>query len=273
MHFFLSSLGYPGVCTVASQPLCSGTKGWPWCRPEPAAARAPWSCHEEHAWCHCRLSLLLTMPLVPPLCHLPALFPPVPLSPPVPTIPLSPQCPALPQPPELTWLQSAIAAGTAMWVWFLLLEWQGGRMEGRESTGGVGGGWTWRARDGAKSASRRKGRSCERWAQSRRTAVVGRNWSIKIPLPIAWGGGGWNPTGNGTSVFVTRVRGIINGDFLWNKKRKADLLQIKQGRLGCMTIPSSSSPYRSVSRDEFILGNISNTKNKSSKITTLALHS
>lgn len=55
-------------------------------------------------------------------------------------------------------------------------------MEGRENTEGVGGGLTLRMRGWRKirqqNKERKQKKGCERWGESRRTAVVGRNWSM-----------------------------------------------------------------------------------------------
>lgn len=228
------------------------------------AVRLP-SC-QSHAPARCAASLCL-----PPRCALCAasLLPP-----------LRQLCPTSPLPllaaPQ-NWSGSVALKyqwGTGMLVSLISAAGLTGKQNGgvwweRESTEGVGGGLTPSVR-GWRKIRQQKGRICGRWGRSR-TAVVGRNGSMNKNSFANWaGGGGWNPTGNGISGFVARVRGITTGDFLWNGK--TDLLKTKQGKLGSTAISQSSSfPYRSVSKGYFILGNISSIKPESSKIATLAL--
>lgn len=113
----------------------------------------------------CRASFVSQQPLLamqPPRCALCAasLLPPLRL--PCPTCPL----PLLAAPRN--WSGSGALKyhqGTGMLVWFLLPEWQGNKMEGRESTEGVGGGLTSRVRGWRKIRQQKKGK--EVWEMGR----------------------------------------------------------------------------------------------------------
>lgn len=157
----------------------------------------------------------------------------------LPSAALSSLCPAsASNTTKLIWLQSSeTPARDGMLVSLISAAGLTGKQNGgvwweRESTGGGGGGLTSGVRGWRKVRQQKKGK--ELWEMGRKqNSSSGRNQSMnKNSFANCTGGGRWNPTGNGVSGFVARVRGIINGEFLWNRKRKTDLLKTKQGKLG-----------------------------------------